>query len=84
MTTVDAWKAWVDAPNGRPERRRLIVQIISVLHLNYGRWERYEAAVEHFQFFSAVPEQAGESIGEAFKIAQANDWAPSKVRKAVS
>lgn len=61
----DAWSDWVFVPEGKTERRKLVVQFISAWKLAY-RWQSFGAALDNMKFFTR-PEESQESPKEAIK-----------------
>lgn len=83
MDIVKAWKQWVRG-NGRDEgsinRRKLVVQIISVQKLSRS-WQSYENAVLNFTSLGAPPSFATQAIEEAAKVGGTFLWDVAKIRE---
>jgi hypothetical protein len=79
---TQAWKNWVDDTNGKPVRRKLIVQIINALKCNYA-WQSYEKAIENMKFLGVGPNEASESLNQALQLARENNWESSKIRESL-
>ena len=78
--TTDAWIAWIDAPGGLPDRRKLIVQIINAQKLAY-KWESFERAIQNIAFIGGAPAEAQYTIDEALRLAKRHKWSASSLMK---
>lgn len=75
---VEAWRKWA-SEGTKPERRRIVIQMINMWHLGY-KWESFERSVENMRFMAVLPQNAGEIIKKVALNAQEFGWEPNRIR----